>query len=128
MIAFSALIVSIGGAVTTFVLYWLSGARLKVQMVFGYRDQVGKTVTYPTFPTRKRRPSWKTFEQHALPLGIEYAVVRVTNIGRTPVSVENISLDLGRAQWRTRRRNLVTPRHFAVPRVRLRDTPEPELK
>ncbi|MBM4723170.1 hypothetical protein GS439_11315 [Rhodococcus hoagii] len=42
-------------------------------------------------------------------LGIELALVQVTNIGRVAVSVENISLDLGRCKWWSWSRYTVAP-------------------
>ncbi|MFF0487789.1 hypothetical protein ACFYTQ_02075 [Nocardia sp. NPDC004068] len=41
--------------------------------------------------------------------GIECVRVRVTNIGRTAVSVENIALDVGRTSWRRRGRKSFVP-------------------
>jgi hypothetical protein len=48
-------------------------------------------------------------------VGIEYAKVRVINIGRTPVSVEDISLDLGHERWFRRWRKTVIPMQFIDP-------------
>jgi hypothetical protein len=95
-----ALIVSIcsatftgGGLVAQYLLYRFNGARLKVQLVFCFRTDWGLTMSC-TGP--RRRISFERWrEGRNIGLGIEYAKVRVTNIGRTPVSVEDISFDTG---------------------------------
>ncbi len=117
--ATAALIVSICsasftgiGLILQSILYRLSGARLKVQLVFGYRADHGLTIIY----TGRRPPKWEDFTRNRVPtVGIEYAQVRVTNIGRTPVYVENICLDIGFDRWFRRTRRAVTPLQFIDP-------------
>jgi hypothetical protein len=81
-------------------LYSLSGARLKVSLVFGYLGVDGNTLRYPGVRASRTPPSWSSnFVGHASDFGIEYAEVRVTNIGRAAVSGEDICFDLGRCSW-----------------------------
>lgn len=115
-----ALIVSIcsatftcGGLIAQYLLYRFNGARLKVQLVFAYRADWDLTVSCKG-PRRKIK--FERFRRtHNVSLGIEYAKVRVTNIGRTPVSVENISFDLGHIRWFRRWRHTVVPMQFIDP-------------
>ncbi|MCZ0913348.1 hypothetical protein ACUY3U_22700 [Gordonia amicalis] len=119
--AIAALIVSItsacitlGGLIWQLTLYRLSGARLRVQLLFHYRDD-NHAVRQVT--GSKRRP-WKDprIDQHSPEVfGIEAVRVRVTNVGRSPVSVDDISLDVGRTPWRRlgrRGRRSITPPAF----------------
>jgi hypothetical protein len=123
-VAIAALVVSITSAAITLgglgwqlLLYWLSGARLKVSLVFGYLCADGSTVRYPTARASRKPPSWSAnFARHASNLGIEFAEVRVTNIGRAPVSVEDICFDLGRSSRWSPKRNTITPALFYDPR------------
>lgn len=118
-LAVIALIVAIcSAAVTLLGLAWqlaqyrLEGARLKVEIAFCYLTDYGMTLTLrgpgkktPTFADiRDRHPG--------LYYGIEYGLVRVTNIGRTAVSVENISFDVGRTQRFKFGRSTVIPTPF----------------
>ncbi|MFG3703108.1 hypothetical protein ACGF5C_35405, partial [Micromonospora sp. NPDC047620] len=115
----AALIVSIASACITLsgiiwqlALFKLSGARLRVQLVFEFTD--GAMVTSVVGTKRKPRASFSEALNRDLPdrFGIECVRVRVTNVGRSPVSVENISLDLGRTQWWRRYRTTMTPSRF----------------
>lgn len=106
--------VTLGGLVWQLVLYRLQGARLKVQMLFRYQTGHGMTVTVSE--TRRRHTWQRANSEYELHWdGIEYALVRVTNIGRTAVSVEGISFDLGRTHWYRRGRSTVTPIEFNDP-------------
>ncbi|MEZ0341532.1 hypothetical protein ACAG25_16290 [Mycobacterium sp. pV006] len=121
-LAIAALVVSICSAtVTLFGLVWqltlykLQGSRLKVEIAFCYLTDFGMTVTLrgpgrrtPTFADLRKR-------HDGLYYGIEYGLVRVTNIGRTPVSVENISFDLGRLKWWRLGRSTIIPASFQDP-------------
>jgi hypothetical protein len=120
-LAVAALVVSICSAAVTlgalawhFALYRLQGARLKVQLLFRFRSDSGMTTTV--------HEGWKAPEWDRLNgarrmghVGIEYGLIRVTNIGRTPVSVEAIGLDLGRLQRFRRGRLMITPMQFSDP-------------
>jgi hypothetical protein len=116
----AALIVSIcsatftgGGLVAQYLLYRFNGARLKVQLVFCFRTDWGLTMSC-TGP--RRRISFERWRKgRNIGLGIEYAKVRVTNIGRTPVSVEDISFDYGRDRWFRRWRKSEIPMQFIDP-------------
>ncbi|MGA7053198.1 MAG: hypothetical protein WBZ37_18400 [Mycobacterium sp.] len=109
-------------AIWQLTLYRLQGARLKVQLVFCYRTDFGLTMSAAGTPRKKINfEKWR--KEHNIDLGIEYAKVRVTNIGRTPVSVENISFDLGHDRWFRRWRHTVVPMQFIDPN----DKPPKEL-
>lgn len=103
-----------GSLVAQGVLYWFNGARLKVQLVFCYRTDWGLTMS-SAGTSRKKISFQRMRAEHHVDLGIEYAKVRVTNIGRTPVSVENISFDLGHERWYRRQRSTVVPMQFVDP-------------
>lgn len=119
--AIAALIVSItsawitlGGLIWQFTLYRLSGARLRVDLLFHYRDD---NHAVRQVSGSKRRP-WndERVERHSPDVcGIEAVRVRVTNVGRSPVSVDDIALDVGRTPWRRwwrRGRRSITPPAF----------------
>jgi hypothetical protein len=118
-VADPALVVSIcsatftgGGLVAQLLLYRFNGARLKVQLVFCYAEDGVRT--WSQAGTRKP-PTIAMVESmfdHASQFGIEYGRVRVTNVGRTAVSVENISFDVGRYRWYSRHRHTVQPMQF----------------
>lgn len=117
----TALLVSIasaaftgGGLIAQGLLYYFNGARLKVELVFCYRTELGRTFSQTAW---RKQPSWQDWQakhnlKHNYELGIEYAKVRVTNIGRTPASVEDITFDLGRVHWYRRWRHTATPMQF----------------
>jgi hypothetical protein len=112
-----ALVVSIcsatftgGGLIAQYLLHHANGARLKVQLVFCYRTDWSMTVS--ATGSRRRLNFERMGRGRHIGLGIEYANVRVTNIGRTPVSVENISFDLGHERWFRRWRSTVVPMQF----------------
>jgi hypothetical protein len=106
----AALIVSICSAAIAFfgflanlALYKFSGARLKVQLVFCYAEDGRRTWS----SSGPRRPAFADimFDPAMSRFGVEYGRVRVTNVGRTSVSVENISFEVQRRyRWTPRRR------------------------
>lgn len=115
-LALAAFIVSICSASITLLglawqltLYRLSGARLKVQLVFCYTDESG-IQTWRT--SGGRRPAFADIAGSGMnnmsSLGVEYGQVRVTNVGRTAVSVENISYAVRRRYRWTLRRHRAT--------------------
>lgn len=114
VVSICSAVTSAGGVIWQLTLYRLQGARLKVQLVFCYRTDWGLTMS-STGTSRKKLSFQKWRAEHHIDLGIEYANVRVTNIGRTPVSVENISFDLGRTRWFRRWRTTVVPMQFIDP-------------
>ena len=128
--ALPALVVSLCSAAVTLSglawqlwLYRLQGARLKVQLVFSYRTDFGLTMAYHG---RLKKLSWERWHrENNAGLGIEYAQVRVTNVGRTAVSVENVSLDLGRDRWWRRGRRTVIPKEFVDPSSDTTKRPNP---
>lgn len=93
--------VALLGFLANLTLYKLSGARLRVQLVFCYTDEGGRQ----TWSKAGRgRPAFADIGRSGMmdmsPIGIEYARIRVTNVGRTAVSVENISYDVrDRFRW-----------------------------
>jgi hypothetical protein len=125
-ISVAALVVSILVFSWQVASWWLSGSRLKVELILGYLGADGSSVRYPTGRPTRKAPAWsKNFRRHTSDLGIEFAEVRVTNIGRTPVSVEEISFDLGRCSWRSLRRNGITPTLFYDPREAIGSDDDP---
>ena len=72
-----------------------------------------------TIAEGRKPPSWKKMNEELgmqiSPVGIEYAIIRVTNIGRTAVSVESIGLDVGRYRFLGRGRYTITPTEFRNP-------------
>lgn len=98
--------VALLGFLANLALYKLSGARLKVQLVFCYADEGGRQ----TWSTMARgRPAFTDIARSGMDrmssFGIEYGRIRVTNVGRTAVSVENISYEVRRRyRWTPRRR------------------------
>jgi hypothetical protein len=103
--------VTLSGLAWQLWLYRLSGARLKVQIVFCWAEDSIRTwsVSY----TRKPILFEHNVFEHPSSFGIEYGRVRVTNVGRTAVSVENISFDIARRWWQPRRnRQTIQPRQF----------------
>ena len=94
------------GFLANLALYKLSGARLKVQLVFCYADE-SRRQTWSK--TGRGRPAYTDIAGSGMndmsPFGIEYGRIRVTNVGRTAVSVENISMrSWRRYRWTPRRR------------------------
>lgn len=117
--------ITLGGLVWQFTLYRLSGARLRVDLLFHYRGESRAIVQ--TAGGKRKAFSDPQFEDHSLDdLGIEAVRVRVTNVGRTPVSVDDIALDVGRTRtgkvWR-RGRRWITP-----PTFRDEDSKDRELR
>ncbi len=94
--------IALFGFIATLALYKFSGSRLKVQLVFSYAEDGRRTWS----STARNRPAFADIGfDHMSPFGVEYGRVRVTNIGRTAVSVENISYEVQRRyRWTPRRR------------------------
>jgi len=115
IVAICSATVTLTGLLWQIALYRLQGARLKVQIAFCYRSDTGMTITL-TGPGR-RAPTFEELQRDHIGLwyGIEYGLVRVTNIGRTAVSVENIAFDFGQTRRLRRGRTTVVPMQFRDP-------------
>jgi hypothetical protein len=111
----SAVLAAIG-AMWQFLLYRLSGPRLLVRLTPAILSSLGTIVRGPD----------RGFIMDDMPPGIgdsldgwsvDLAEVRLTNIGRTPVSVAEIELDFGRTSpsWRWWRRGRHRVRGFPIP-------------
>jgi hypothetical protein len=99
---------SAGALVWQLCLYRLSGARLIVRLLPVVQDAALVVGTGPDRGWERVRDHLSTLEECA----IDLAEVRVTNVGRSPVSVSDLSLDFGRAaRWRKGR---MTMRGFPV--------------
>lgn len=109
VVSICSAVVALLGFLANLVLYKLSGARLKVQLVFCYADEDGRQ-TWST--TGRGRPAFTDIAgsgmNHMSSFGVEFGRIRVTNIGRTAVSVENISYEVRRRYRWSRRRSLST--------------------
>lgn len=104
--------ITLGGLTWQLVLYKLSGSRIRVRL----RPAVFMPIEGVLYRGDDRGQMSKGEQGFLQPdaWGIELAAVRVTNIGRVAVSVENISLDVGRsARWGLHRRT-VAPRPVAT--------------
>lgn len=112
IVAICSAAVTLGGLVWQLVLYRLQGARLRVQLLLRYRGDRGTT----TIAEGRKPPSWAAMQEklglEVSPIGIEFALIRVTNVGRTPVSVESINLDIGRYGLFRSGRYAVEPMQF----------------
>ncbi len=101
-----------GGLIWQFALYRLSGARIDVRLIPAVLDSSGTLATGPEkgWPANLPYPEL----DNLTPWTVDLALVRVTNIGRTPVSVDSISLDFGRFRWFRRGRYTVQGNPIAV--------------
>lgn len=103
--------ITLSGLTWQLWLYRLQGARLKIQIVFSYAEDASRTWSHHRF--RKPMPFGENMFDHTSPFGIEYGSVRVTNIGRTAVSVENISFTIRHPyRWNPRGRQTIQPMQF----------------
>lgn len=84
-----------GGLVWQMTLYRLSGARLNVTLTPCLIDPLETVSSGPNKGWGKELPS---VIAPMLARQVELAQVRVTNIGRTAVSIEDIALDFGRTR------------------------------
>ena len=115
VVAACSAVITLFGLVWQFTLYKLQGSRLKVEIAFGFLFEDGSTTVLRG--RHRRAPTFERFHNRHQNrfYGIEYGLVRVTNIGRTPVSVENISFDVGREHWWKLGRKSITPIVFRDP-------------
>lgn len=111
IVSITSACITLGGLIWQFTLYRLSGARLRVELLFHYRGE-GHAVVQ-TAGGRRRSRTDPRFKDHSPDLlGIEAVRVRVTNVGRSPVSVDEIALDVGPSRWNRLRRRSLTPPTF----------------
>lgn len=89
--------VTLGGLVWQFMLYRLSGSRLKVRLRPGFLDH--QNTIYRGKGRSGLPANQHLFDGGISQFGVELALIQVTNIGRVAVSVEDVSLDLGRMTW-----------------------------
>lgn len=88
--------ISLGSLLGNFILFWLSGARLKVQFIPAVFTHQGSLAQGP-------ERGWENRVDDSIgsiiqsEYYVDLAIIKVTNIGRTPVSVSRISLDFGRS-------------------------------
>lgn len=91
--------ISLAGLVWNLTLFRLSGARLLVRLTPAILTVHGHLMRGPDRGWRKPIPE-------SMAEGVDHdhyvdlAIIKVTNIGRSPVSVSDINLDFGRSGWR----------------------------
>lgn len=100
-----ALVVAIAGAciamaslVWNLALYRLSGARLQVRLIPAILTAQGHLLRGPDRGWRKRAPEGVGPGKDDV--YVDIAIIKVTNVGRSAVSVSEIVLDFGRSGWR----------------------------
>lgn len=91
--------VSLGGLIWNLVLYRLSGARLNVRLIPAILTAQGHLMRGPDKGWRKSIPE-EFSDGPARELFVDLAIIKVTNVGRSPVSVSDINLDFGRSGLR----------------------------
>lgn len=86
-----------GGLVWQLLLYRLSGARVGVRLIPAILDANGTLARGPDrgWPAKVQPTSILSLG----PWFVDLAEVRVTNLGRTAISVSDIGLDFGRLHW-----------------------------
>lgn len=87
---------TLGGLVWQFLLYRLSGARIQVELRPAKYDSLGSIIAGPPEGWNKTRAAPPDFYLDEWFLDI--AAVRIVNIGRTAISVSDISLDIGKSK------------------------------
>lgn len=96
LIAIISVGVAAGGLLWQLIFYHLSGSRLEVRLSPVLVDERSVIKEGPESGWKKGPPP---FPEAIGPWVIDLAHVRVTNVGRTPVSVSDVSLDFGRYRW-----------------------------
>lgn len=113
VISIASAVVALTGVVWQLALYRLSGARLQVRLRPGALTPVGHLV-------RGRESGWKVPTPGAESVvgdepWVDVAIIQVTNIGRTAVSVSEVGLDFGcHPWWKPWARHVVTGRGIPV--------------
>lgn len=98
-VAVASAAVSLASLVWNLTLYRLSGARLNVRLIPAILTEQGTLMRGPDKGWRKSIPDEFAYGIDR-DLFVDLAIIKVTNVGRAPVSVSDISLDFGRSGWR----------------------------
>ena len=98
--------ISLVGLLWNLTLFRLSGARLQVRLTPAAFTAQGNLMRGPDGGWRKPIPESMAKAVDDNPY-VDLAIIKVTNIGRSPVSVSEISLDFGRSGWRPGSRHTV---------------------
>lgn len=97
-VAIASVCISLAGLVWNLTLYRLSGARLNVRLIPAMLTAQGTLMRGPDKGWRKSIPD-EFADGVDRELFVDLAIIKVTNVGRAPVSVSDISLDFGRSGW-----------------------------
>ena len=89
-----ALFVALVGFGWQVLSYRLSGARLQVRIIPALMTVNGGVFRFPQSGRSKQEPPAR-FTTLATEPAVELAVIEVINVGRLPVSISNVALDLG---------------------------------
>lgn len=98
-VAIASACISLAGLAWNLALYRLSGARLNVRLIPAMLTAQGTLMRGPDKGWRKSIPD-EFSDGVDRELFVDLAIIKVTNVGRAPVSVSDISLDFGRSGWR----------------------------
>lgn len=99
LVSVASACVSLGGLIWNLLLYRLSGARLNVRLIPAILTAQGTLMRGPDKGWRKSLPD-EFADGVDRQLFVDLAIIKVTNVGRAPVSVSDISLDFGWSGWR----------------------------
>lgn len=97
-VAISSACISLVSLVWNLTLYRLSGARLVVRLTPAILTAQGHLLRGPEKGWSGQIP--ESFGNVDRDHFVDLAIIKVTNVGRTPVSVSDITLDFGRSGWR----------------------------
>jgi hypothetical protein len=97
-VAIASACISLAGLAWNLTLYRLSGARLNVRLMPAILTAEGNLMRGADKGWREPVP--EPLEGLNRDYFVDLAIIKVTNVGRTPVSVSDISLDFGRSGWR----------------------------
>jgi hypothetical protein len=103
-----ALVLSSALAVWELARYLLEGGRIRVRLRPGGLEEYGLS----------EAKTWQSLEKSTEGQGgwpVEVAILDVENLGRTPVTISNPSLDLARRRWQRRKRRSVGPMLLKAP-------------
>lgn len=98
-VAIASVCISLAGLAWNLTLYRLSGARLNVRLIPAMLTAQGTMMRGPDKGWRTSIPD-EFADGVDRELFVDLAIIKVTNVGRAPVSVSDISLDFGRSGWR----------------------------
>ena len=114
-VAYVALAVSLAVAGWQVLQYVLEGGRVRVRM------QPGLLTDYILYTSS----TWRDVHDKSKGEGgwpVEVAVINIENLGRTPVTISQVSLDLGRPRRWKRARHTISPRPIKGPQATLKGT------